>query len=417
MAASLLVESNQFLDARLICEQVPQGQSSPELSARASLLAAYCQGRIASGTRAPADADDFIRRLQNHVERYPSDPTAGDAANMLASFGEQSNRPALVLEADRRMPDDHPKQALLRERSVRVVLQVLANLRQSAREGFDGQSRAWWEAEAIRLADSLRSRNSADVLANAKSRMMAVRLQSLLSHPDYGSILQQLDQLPRPGSGETGSAEWDQLQEEAQALKLICLTGLGRFSEAATILEGMQNVSVKELIEVLQRLNLAGQSLAGKSRLELARLQLSAIRRIRLQGGELAPQSLQMMLECEAEALVTLGQFAEAARLYGQIVAERPQLRERYARALGQTGNRDDLVQARGVWQELESARKQGSAGWFEARAELAAVMLALGEKQEARKLLSTTSILYPDGGGDEVRARLELLRQQADRP
>ena len=54
----------------------------------------------------------------------------------------------------------------------------------------------------------------------------------------------------------------------------------------------------------------------------------------------------------------------------------------------------------------------KGSRDWLIARYELAACAVAMGEFDEARKLIGLTRVVYPELGGPDLKARYDALEQ-----
>ena len=412
MAASLLVEAQRFEDALSECARVTAEATTTELAARASLLASYCLGRISAESRSDNDRRRYENSLVEHLRRFPRDETAGDAAWMLGTLAEQEGRPAGVIEADGRMPEGHPRKGESTARAVRATQGALDQLRAGGADAIDGRSAAEWAEDAQRLADRLLSAGGQD-LAAARRVLNAAALLSTTPRPDFGKVLSLLDRMPS-SNGPDEKGEWQQVQQDAAALRLICLTATGKFADAAATLEQLRSVSTTELLSVLRKLSITGRQLTGPARADLARLELATIQRIRLQRAELSPEDRQLLDECEAEALLVTGRFDEAARMFQAALAGNAELAPRLADALEQTGRPADLAQAREIWKQQLVKQKQGTTGWFAARLRLAKILLAQGQAEECRKLILSTRIAYRDMGGPELKRAFEDLERQA---
>jgi tetratricopeptide (TPR) repeat protein len=223
-----------------------------------------------------------------------------------------------------------------------------------------------------------------------------------------------LNRISRPAALIADADVWDRIEQDVAALRLVCLTATGKFADAAATLEQLRAVSTDELMGVLSKLSGAGKQLTGPPRLELARLELETIKRIRIQGGELSPEQRQQLAECEAEALFASGRYAEAARMFEEAASIRPELTPRLADSLMKAGQPRDLERARTLWQQHEARQKQGTRSWFEARLRLAECFVALGQSAELRKLIVSTRIVYPELGGMDLKARFDELERTA---
>ncbi|QDT55347.1 hypothetical protein Pan44_33900 [Caulifigura coniformis] len=412
MTASLLVESQRFEEAIAECEHVARDASAPMYAARASLLAAYCRGRVSAKTGSIDDRNEYQRALLDHLNRFPEDETAGDAAAMLGAFAEQTGRPASIVDADRRMPPAHPRARESLERAVRATLGALEQIRSGSTDSFDGRSARDWDADAGRLSQRLLSEPGTDV-SSAHRLLNAARLLSAVSAPKFDDVLTLLNRMPQPAPSDD-SEEWRLLEHDAAALRLVCLVATARYREATTTLDQLLTISTGDLLDVLRKLNAAGRQLEGARRAELARLELATITRVRLQSPDLTDDDRMLLAVCEAEALFASGRFAEAARMFEDASTRRPELAPRFAEALERTGDPKELARARDFWQRHEAQQKQGSATWFAARLRLARVLLALGQASECRKLILSTRIVYPELGGPDTKRAFEQIELQA---
>ncbi|HVJ68250.1 MAG TPA: hypothetical protein VM510_09715, partial [Caulifigura sp.] len=409
------VEARQFPEALTECDLVLRNAPSPSVAARASLLAAYCRGQIWSASRQPADRQSYQSALTEHLNRFAADETSGDAAWMLGSLAEQAGDWSAVVDADRRIPPAHPRAEESLARSVRAAKSALDEIHAAGGKTSGNKTPEQWSAEAQLLASRLLKPGGRDLLA-ARRILAAATLLAAMPQPDFSRILNLLDQIPSPPP-ETDAEKWQQLGQEAAALRLVCLTSTGQFADAAATLEQLRSISLTELLTVLRKLSDSGRQLGGPARAELGQLEIKTIQRIRLQGAALSPSEQQLLLECEAEALFATGQYDEAARMFGQAAIAKPDLMPRVAESLTLTGKKDDLQRARGLWQQIAAKEKQGTRPWFEARLKLARVLLALGQKNDCRQLIATTRIIYEDLGGPDLKQAFDTLEQETAGP
>jgi len=412
MTASLLVESQRFEEAITECEHVARDAPTPTFAARASLLEAYCRGRISATTGNIDDRNEYEQALLGHLSHFPQDDTAGDAAAMLGALAEQTGRPAAIVEADRRMPASHPKARESLDRAAQATLEVLEQIRSGAVDSFDGRASQDWDADATRLAQRLLDEPGTD-LPSARRLLNAARLLASVSAPRFDAVLALLNRMPQPAENDD-SEESRLLAHEAAALRLVCLVATGQFKDATATLDQLMSISTGGLLEVLRQMNSSGRRLEGTQRTELARLELATISRVRLQSPNLTNEDRLLLAEREAEALYASGRFPESARMFEEASTGRPELEPRLADALERTGQPKDLARARDFWQRHESKQKQGSAAWFAARLRLARTLLGLGQSAECRKLILSTRIVYPELGGPETKRAFEEIEKQA---
>jgi TolA-binding protein len=413
MTASLLVEAEKFAEAIAECELVARDSPTEQLTARASLLTAYCRGRISTKSGNADDRGQYERALVEHLRRFPKDETVGDAAWMLGTLAEQEGRLATIVDADQRMPEEHPKAAESTSRAVQAVLRAQEELRSTGAGSVDSRDASAWDADADRLAKRLLA-ETADDLAGAQRMLTGARLLAAVSMPKFDAVLAILDRVPRPQMPNAAGEGWRQLANDVAALRLVCLTATGQFADAAATLEQLQSISVDELLDVLRKLSTAGKQLAGPQRSELAKLELTAITRIRLQAKSLSPADQQLLAECQGEALYASGRYADAARMFEEAMPGKPELAPRLADALEKSGQPADLTRALELWRKQQALKKQGTAAWFQSSFRIARILLALGQAAECRKLIVTTRIVYPELGGPDLKQAFDELDRQA---
>ena len=67
------------------------------------------------------------------------------------------------------------------------------------------------------------------------------------------------------------------------------------------------------------------------------------------------------------------------------------------------------------AWRTLAEGSEVASPLWYRAKYELALCHYQLGNYEQCRKVIAVTSVLHPDLGGPETKARFERLRAQAE--
>ena len=123
------------------------------------------------------------------------------------------------------------------------------------------------------------------------------------------------------------------------------------------------------------------------------------------------------MDEAKAFALAATHQYHEAVSLYESILKQSPQdarILRATAELIENAGGQEDFTRAQEHWKQLVKLYLPGSREWLEARYSLAASLLKAGMAQESRKLITTTRIVYPSLGGDDLKSKYEALEKQA---
>ncbi len=98
-----------------------------------------------------------------------------------------------------------------------------------------------------------------------------------------------------------------------------------------------------------------------------------------------------------ATALAEAGRDEEAIRLYKRLAGERPNdrgVQVAYAKLLAASRQATDQEQAEVIWRKVEARSERSSPEWFEARLARLRLLIGLGQREEARKLLAMTRLL-----------------------
>ncbi|MBC7821259.1 MAG: hypothetical protein IAG10_30600, partial [Planctomycetaceae bacterium] len=109
------------------------------------------------------------------------------------------------------------------------------------------------------------------------------------------------------------------------------------------------------------------------------------------------------------------GQPTKAVAVYQQLVEKSPRdakLLRTAAELCESLSSTTGDQQAKTYWRRLEGVHKAGSPDWLDARWHVIHCCQRLGEQAEAAKLLKVTKLLYPDLGGDPLRAKFEELER-----
>jgi tetratricopeptide (TPR) repeat protein len=208
---------------------------------------------------------------------------------------------------------------------------------------------------------------------------------------------------------------WDRLVPAATQLRIVALAGQNQMGAAETLLSGT-DASPQELLAILSGLAQMADRLDERSRHDLGRVQLIAARRVSSQRTDLPAEMGPVVDRCLAEAYTATGDLPEAIRIYEAQLNSRPRdrtLLETIAQLRIQHAAPDDLQRAKSIYRQLEGFDPAGSAAWLRTRLKVASVCLKLGEKAECAKLLKVTRILYPELGGESLKAEYAALDKE----
>lgn len=138
----------------------------------------------------------------------------------------------------------------------------------------------------------------------------------------------------------------------------------------------------------------------------------AASERLLDQPGNLEENQRRRLRLLRGQAMERDGRVQEAVRLLGQLRAEAPRDREiamTYARCLFAAGQFEESEKQ---WDQLCRGLPRGSSDWLLATYYLIAAQLKLDKGTKAKATYEFTVSLYPELGGDELKAQFETLRK-----
>jgi hypothetical protein len=191
--------------------------------------------------------------------------------------------------------------------------------------------------------------------------------------------------------------------------------------ESATASENAVPVSaaaVRELLTALATQRSMKTEDAAASR-RLAALELAAgklVAAAKATDASVPAADSPAARRAQAEALVAAGRRDEALTAYRKLAAELPgdaAVQRGFAALLSAGGDRASLAAALGQWRLVESKSRAGTAEWFAAKYEIAALHERLGDKKQALRVVTLLAALYPDLGGAEMKEKFEALRKR----
>ncbi|MBI1309909.1 hypothetical protein GC176_01275 [bacterium] len=424
MFGSLLLNEEQFAEAATTLEEVTDLATGTPRAAEADFLRLYALARLYQQQPSRTRREAYMAALEHHREAYAETPGFGEATWMLARLQELRLQTTQALRLYTEIPADHPRHDEAVVAIARCGETILDRLRKL------DKPRADWEAAIVgELAPYVRPLSNGDAPLSAPQVELLLRTARLLlsfEQPDFDSADRLLDRVlaakPAPLVNVADSdpesaaqrAALEQSQRTAQALKVVSLAGTGRPAEARRLLDRLGSTQSDSLADVLK-------ALAEASMAEIDAATSAAFGQLQVRAMELStvdldtlPIERQIPLRLAlADAHEQSGMAGSAARELEVVVAARPDdegLQRRLARLQLASGERALIAKAKVTWRSIENRLKAGSNDWMEARRRVIECSLALGENDEATKLLQITRLLYPDGGSDETRAALAKL-------
>lgn len=432
---SILIQQEKFRKAAESFQKLTSEFPEHERAPRAGLLKAYCLGKVYQADPTLAHHEEYAGALKSHIERYPDHETVGEAYWMLGRHEEGRRQNSQAITYYRQIPAGH-KRALQGQLAVaRCYEKVFARhdeLESSAEEPQKSayrKSRLEWEqaadSELGEFVESYPAEPKPLKFEQADVALKLARIHLTRTKPEYQRADRLLERILVSGTqrqseqtplSEKEQAEWERILKTARQLRIVSLAGQGLSRRAEKLVEELRNSSTRDVLSVMDGLmQVAGAADSGTRR-TLGELQLKTALELNRRRDELEEAEKTRLDHCRAQAYLATDQPDEAFGIYQQMLAAAPQdaaLRERVAGLLAETDDRKSLEKAKELWRSLQANAKPGSTSWLERRYQVARCSWKLGQREEARKLVGVTRLLYPKLGNEELKSKYENLEKQ----
>lgn len=423
--ATLLFQAKRFEAAAAAFRELAEAPRH-ERSAATHLLWAFCLGKQFEHEPTDARRTEFVAALRSLRERYSDLPESAEAAWLLGQTLERQQQflEAIVLFVT--VPESHARHDEAWAGVARCHEQQVARLRREAKPTAEAEATAVRQllpvatkilqvsgrASAPRPDDDDTNSRWVDAppLALSQSQTeLLVRFARLLLERQPADD-KTADRLLEFVITHAQDREWLKL---AKQLRVVSLAGQRRIDEAERLIGSLEAAGPDELLTLLDGLSaVAARSDLGTQRL-VAELQLRASQSLADSTAKLTEPQRQRLMRARAEAFAATGQPTKAVAVYQQLVEKTPRdakLLRTAAELCESLDSREATQQAKTYWRRLEGLLKAGSVEWLDARWHVIRCCQRLGEQAEADKLLKVTKLLYPDLGGEAMRAHFEEL-------
>ncbi|MCA9068764.1 MAG: hypothetical protein KDA84_07565, partial [Planctomycetaceae bacterium] len=227
-------------------------------------------------------------------------------------------------------------------------------------------------------------------------------------------------QAAQPPLSSEEQTQWSRILKTARQWRIVSLAGQGLSSRAEMLVRELSNSNTQDVLSVLDGLMQVASEADPTTRRKLGQLQLQTAEELHRRRDQLDPSARKRLDHCRAQAYLATNQPNKALVLFNQMLASQPKdtaLRTQVAMLLADTEDREALLKAKQLWRTLESQSKPGSLPWLKQRYQVARCSWKLGEREEARKLLGVTKLLYPQLGNAELKAQYEQLEKEVNAP
>ncbi|MBX3440891.1 MAG: hypothetical protein KF774_00695 [Planctomyces sp.] len=422
--ASIHIEAGDDVAAVKAARQAAAAADNPADAAQASLLEAWCLGRLASASGSAADQDRHRLALESHLQKHPDDPTAADVAWLLSEDLDRRDESAAAIDVLLRIPNGHPRRSAA---VARIAALYEAGIADDAgwrselpatdwRTGAAARLEAFWNE--LPLPAAKWSPDEASFAASYGRVLLRIG-DANQSRADaaLAGVLAAADAAERSSDGPVDE-RWQVLVARTRALRIVSLAAQDRFPEAAALLDVVMREDSAELLDLVQALDRVAAGLGDEGRDRIGQLQLAAVRRLEEGRGELSAEERRALDRSRAAALLATDKAVEAAQAYERLLDEDPsnaELISALAGAVELRGRPEDFAQARVWWQKLERGQSAGSREWLQTRLRIARSLANEGRGPEAAKLIAVTRLLYPELGGPQLRQEYETLERSLE--
>jgi tetratricopeptide (TPR) repeat protein len=343
----------------------------------------------------------FGEILEQHLTRWPESTTVNQARIWMAGQLQENQRWKAAFNQYAAISPTSPLFADALRRAVHCAEQWMQTALE--REKADVVANVTDQLEQVwRSAGSDTNSASAALLALAEFGLENGSIPEI----QLVGPLQQLIANP----GESASTK-----SRARVWLLICLS-----RDPANSVRVDQLISEigdqAELLKQAERgLASMGQEQSGENRVLLNRLRLKIAEKALDTGLTEAARS--RWLFTQADALAEVGRWDDAISMLTQLEQQKPAevaIKLRLARLVSRQA---DTGTALARWRRLAIRLKPHSEAWFEAKYNIAKLMVQSGEKKEAQKLLEYIRATPPGWNKSSLRSEFEQLLRQCQTP
>ena len=436
--ASILLDQKQFENAASEFLRLASEYSKNERAAKAHLLGIYSLGRLLDEKKSEQRRQAYTDAIDRHLKDYPGDATLNEARFLRAQLEEQRLQATqalplyLQVEAGHARADDAMFGAA---RCYETILRRLnerrlpsADFQREAIERLSqflttrGDSTETWTAStaeiALRLANVLLIGSSeispaADAGSPRATARLQVDISSRCRHAE--SWLTRVTAFASQHAADVSNAStMEEFRKRTAPLRIVALTGMGNTADAEQILS-QKSVSPAQMLDVVDKLTWFLAATAADEQKRISSVLRLVIQQLDRRRDELSAEQCQLLDQYLIRAYAATGEIVKtvdlAKRLSEQFAKDADKQRE-LARLLSEIPKPEAVSLTKQCWRRVESLTKPGSLEWLTARKEVLTACIRLDQFDEAHKLIQLTKVLYPDLGGEPLKAQLEAIER-----
>jgi len=416
--ASILLQDKRYEAAAQeflrLASEYPQ---SPRAAA-AHLNGAYCLGRLYDEQKTQSRRERYTAALEQHLDQFVMDPTVNDARFFKAQLEEQRLQATAALPLYLNVAEGHPRSTEAHAGAARCYETILMRMRERKLPTGDFEQTAI--ATLSRFVAAQEKSDQPATVANSEVELHLAAVLLMAEPPQFDRAEPLLERVML-SAGQKGT-DVDQperrqrLRQRAESLRVVALAGNGKPVEAERLIDSLASASPRDLLVIVERLAPFVTSENRQRQVQYVALQLHAVDQLSKHRSLLSREEQEQLDQSLSRAFLASGQITKALEIYERraLAAAKDVSRQReIAALLGTYEHKECQTLARQCWRRMESLTKQGSPDWLVARLGVISTTAQLGEAAEARKLFAVTKLLYPELGGDDLKARYLAIEQK----
>jgi tetratricopeptide (TPR) repeat protein len=373
---------------------LPQHELAPWLQ----LQAAWCMAQVAAVS--PEALPEYRQLLEQHLQNYAAAATANQALLWLARLDASARNYRQA--ADRYLQiEPTSEQALPAANELQIV--ALAHLRELAAQPDRAQS------EARSLGDAMVAKLSAATggkfIAGAPAtRALLLATASIGLQFELVSAEKLAQWLSASLEGVPAEDPW---RETASAYLAAALAGdENQRGRALELLSGIKQVKTLETALQLLDSIAARKPVANPAR-------LAAVEKLLQLAGSDSTNQTELRLRQAAiwEAAGELDRAIETLEALAKELPRRLDVQLRLARALAKKPQKQ--AEALAQWRKVSAGVRDRSEEWYEAKYQVASLLLESGQKSEAKKLLDYLSVVPPGWSDSKLKQQFDALYER----
>ena len=435
--ASILLDQKRFEAAASEFFRLASEYSQQERAAKAHLLGTYSLGRLFDEKKSQQRRQDYTDAIDRHLKDYPDDETVNEARFLKAQLEEQRLQATQALPLYLQVEADHSRADDAMSGAARCYETILRRLNDRHLPTAD------FEREAIeRLSKFLATRSDSTESWTVSTAEVALRLAAIVlvetsqtspvtdaatvrkTEPQAGlssrcrqaeNLLAQVKEfLDQRGADLSNATMTEGFRQRVIPLRVVALTGMGNTAEAERILS-QKSVAPVQMLDIVDKLTRFVTATTGEERNRISALQRIVVQQLDRRRDELSPEQSQLLDQCLVSVYAETGQIGKTLELVKRMSeksAKDVDKQRELAQLLSVIPNPEALTLMKQCWRRVESLTKPGSLEWLTARKEVLRVSVRLDQLDDARKLLQVTKVLYPDLGGEPLKAQYEAIER-----